>query len=284
MMLSMRQALCRVAFTLPFITSCQMAFAESTRIALLACIDEEQPIPALERYNELDADLHIWMGDNVYVDTQSDLETFHEAYKRLAGAPYFESLRSQGIHLATWDDHDYGDNDELGDYGLKRESLQIFTEFWGNRSLLANPDDGVYHNYLFQDGGRTINVILLDVRFNRDQPDGRGDILGKKQWQWLEESLSQPADLTLLVSGTQFLLSDNANSETWEQYPDSLDRLRRAIRENSSAPVLMLAGDQHYAEANRRDGWLDVDAIEIQFAGVNQIEAPELNYWRADTG
>ena len=255
--------------------------SNTTRIALLGCIDEERPVPALERYANLGADLHLWLGDNVYVDTQNEVDAFYEAYELLRKKPYFEQLRQQGIHLATWDDHDFGDNNETSSYPLKRESLEAFTAFWGNGEALVDPSDGIYQQHVLDFGGKTLNVILLDVRFNRDQPDGNGDILGEKQWQWLEQAIAVDADLTLLVSGTQFLLSANADSETWENYPLSLARLRDLVRLSNTPPVVMISGDQHYAEANVRKQWFDVDAVELQFAGVNQIEGPELNYYRA---
>jgi len=255
--------------------------SNTTRVALLGCIDEERPVPALKRYVELDADLHLWLGDNVYVDTQSDIDAFYEAYDLLSEKPYFTELRGQGVHLATWDDHDFGDNNETSSYPLKRESLGAFTAFWGNSEALADPSDGIYQQHILDFDGKTLNVILLDVRFNRDQPDGNGDILGEKQWQWLEQAIAADADLTLLVSGTQFLLSSNADSETWENYPLSLARLKDLVRLSNPPPVVMISGDQHYAEANVRKQWFDVDAVELQFAGVNQIEEPELNYYRA---
>ncbi len=261
--------------------SATQSMSNTTRIALLGCIDEEQPIPAFERYKDLGADVHLWLGDNVYVDTQDDIDAFYEAYDLLRKKPYFKELRDQGIHLATWDDHDFGDNNETSSYRLKEQSLDAFVQFWGNADYLADSSDGIYQQHTLEFDDKTLNVILLDVRFNRGEPDGNGDILGEKQWQWLERVIATDADLTLLVSGTQFLLSSNADSETWEDYPRSLVRLRDVVRQSSASPIVMISGDQHYAEANVRKHWFDVDAVELQFAGVNQIEQPELNYYRA---
>lgn len=44
--------------------------------------------------------------------------------------------------------------------------------------------------------------------------------------------------------------------------------------------MVFLTGDQHYGEVCRLPRALDYDAIELQFAGVNQIEAPEWNLLR----
>ena len=251
-----------------------------TRIALLGCIDQEEPAPALQSYAASAPDISLWVGDNVYIDTQDEPEAIFQGYRDLAAQPGFEALRAQGIHLATWDDHDYGDNDEDRTYRLKEDGQRAFTEFWGEAGVPAEPEHGIYHARLVETEGRRLHVILLDVRWNRDVPDTGGDILGPAQWAWLERQLAVEADLTLIVSGTQILLPKEAGSETWDNYPGSAERLFEAVRRSGREHVVLVTGDQHYAEVARRRGLMDFDAIELQFAGVNQIEAPELNPWR----
>ncbi len=250
------------------------------RIALLGCIRQYQPVPALQSYVDARPDLSIWVGDNIYVDTQDKPELIAQGYEALARLPGFSQLRAMGQHIATWDDHDYGDNNAGAEYPLKAESTRLFTQFWGLQGQLPHPNDGIYHDRIYEHGGQRLHVIMLDVRTHRDKPDGKGDILGERQWQWLEGALEVRADLTLLVSGSQIFLDRESGSETWDQYPKSFDRLMRSIRQAKSERLVFITGDQHYGEVARKTGALDFDAIELQFAGLNQTEEPEFNSYR----
>ena len=262
------------------IFSVEPAEAGTTRIAVLGCIDQNAPVPALQSYAASGPDISLWVGDNVYIDTQNDPGAIFQGYRDLAAQPGFAALRRQGVHLATWDDHDYGDNDEDRTYRLKDEAHRAFTEFWGDAGVPAEPESGVYQARLIETEGRRLHVIMLDVRWNRDVPDMGGDILGESQWAWLAEQLEVEADLTLIVSGTQILLPREAGSETWDNYPGAAERLFAAVRRSGLEHVVLVTGDQHYGEVARRSDLMDFDAIELQFAGLNQIESPELNPWR----
>ncbi len=252
----------------------------ATRIALLGCIKQEQPAPALQSYAASSPDVSLWVGDNVYIDTQDKPEAIYQGYRDLAAQPGFAALRGTGVHLATWDDHDYGDNNEDRTYRLKESGRAAFMQFWDDAGRPADPAKGIYHARLIETEGRRLHIILLDVRWNRDAPDTGGDILGEAQWAWLEDQLNVEADLTLIVSGTQILLPKEAGSETWDNYPGAADRLFRLVRRSAGERVVLITGDQHYGEVARRRGLLDFDAVELQFAGVNQIEGPAFNPWR----
>ena len=250
------------------------------RVAILGCIRQKKPVPALVAYAAAKADLNLWIGDNVYVDTKDNPEAFAEAYAQLASKPGFAELRAQGVHMATWDDHDYGANDADRTYPLKAVSKAAFQRFWNLETDTSAPEDGVYNSRLFTFGQRRLHVIMLDVRWHRDAPDGRGDMLGEAQWRWLDGRLAVPADLTLLVSGTQILLNAGTGSETWEDYPRARDRLFKMIRKHRREGVVFITGDQHYGEVARARGALGYDAVELQFCGLNQIEKPEKNLYR----
>lgn len=250
------------------------------RIAILGCIRQKKPVPALVAYAAAQADLNLWIGDAVYVDTKDDPAAFTEAYAQLASKPGFAELRAHGVHMATWDDHDYGANDADRTYPLKDVSKTAFQRFWNLETDTSAPDDGVYNSRLFAFGARRLHVIMLDVRWQRDAPDGHGDMLGEAQWCWLDERLAVAADLTLIVSGTQILLTAGTGSETWEDYPRARDRLFEMIRKHRREGVVFITGDQHYGEVARARGALGYDAVELQFCGLNQIEKPEKNLYR----
>ena len=268
------------ALAAPLATAATPSTDPIRRVAILGCIRQMKPVPALVAYAAAKADLNLWIGDNVYVDTKDDPAAFAKAYAQLAQQPGFAELRAQGQHMATWDDHDYGANDADKTYALKEVSKTTFQRFWNLETDTSAPEDGVYNSRLFTFGQRRLHVIMLDVRWRRDAPDGRGDILGEGQWRWLNGRLAVPADLTLVISGTQILLNAGTGSETWEDYPRARDRLFKMVRRHRRQGVVFITGDQHYGEVARARGALGYDAVELQFCGLNQIEKPEKNLFR----
>ncbi|MDR9447529.1 MAG: PA14 domain-containing protein, partial [Balneolaceae bacterium] len=255
------------------------------RIAMLGCVKQTEPIPAFESYAKLDADISLWMGDNVYADTEDDPSFIRQSYQTLASKPFFDDIIGRTTVMATWDDHDFGLNDAGKNYPLKEESKQIFRSFWGLEDDIPADQDGVYHSKFVAHQGHNIQFIFLDPRYNRDEPslDRSGDTLGELQWAWFEEELNKEADLRFIVSGYQVLLNHGTGSETWATFPEARERMFDLIKTTGAEHVIFLTGDQHYAEVSRIRGALDYDAIELQFASVNQIETPEKNIHRVST-
>lgn len=247
------------------------------RLAVIGCHKQFEPAPALVKYLDIEPDLCLWIGDNVYADSEDDFSYIEKCYTALANKPAFQELRKRYPTIATWDDHDFGLNDAGKEYPLKEQSKAYFRQFWGLEDDIPADQDGIYFSRYIAQGGKTIQVILLDVRYNRDQPLTDGDVLGAKQWGWLEEELQKPADLRLIVSGFQILLTEEAGSETWAKFPSARQRLFQLIRRTGAQHVLFLTGDQHYGEVCRMPNVLDYDAVELQFAGINQIEDGEYN-------
>ncbi len=248
-----------------------------TRIGILGCLRQFEPSPALHRYLEASPDICLWVGDNIYADTDDDPEVLRRCYAALEARPVFKALRNQSTFVATWDDHDYGNNDEGRDYPLKDFSRGLFRSFWQMEEFIPEDRDGIYHVRRFPGGEHGLQIILLDPRYNRDDEGPEADTLGHNQWQWLEEQLLQPASLRLIVSGYQILLGADVTSETWDKFPKARQRLFDLIRATAAENVIFITGDQHYAEVLKLDRALDIDAWEFQFSGINQIEKSHYN-------
>jgi alkaline phosphatase D len=247
------------------------------RLLILGCLSQDNPAPALPKAVVSEPDLTLWIGDNVYADSTDDIGYIRRCYETLAAKPGFAELRAKAPWIATWDDHDYGYNNAGKEYPLKTHTKALFREFWLLEDRLPADRDGVYYTETREIDGQVIQFILLDVRYNRDEPGTGGDVLGQKQWAWLENELAKPADLRLIISGFQILLDARAGSETWAKFETARQRLFDVVRSSGAQGTLFVTGDQHYGEVLRLPGALDYDAIELQFAGVNQIEDPEWN-------
>ena len=86
-------------------------------------------MPILRTVLEWNPDLFVYLGDNIYGDT-SDMQLLEAKYAKLAANRDFQALRAAMPTIATWDDHDYGENDAGKEFPLKAESKDIFLKFW----------------------------------------------------------------------------------------------------------------------------------------------------------
>jgi alkaline phosphatase D len=243
--------------------------APLTRIAFGSCAHQDHPQPIWDAVLAAEPDLFIFLGDNVYADT-TDFSTMRAIYDRQAAVPGWRRLRAMTEVVATWDDHDYGENDGGADFtgkeGAKEEFLRFF-EIPRDAPVRGRP--GVYSARVFGPPARRVQVILLDTRTFRGplirrpehevdsirgrylpQTDPTVSMLGERQWQWLEQQLRQPAVVRLLVSSVQLAANDHG-WEKWGNLPHERLRLLELLRSSEAGGVIVLSGDRHLAEISR---------------------------------
>lgn len=246
-----------------------------SKIAFGSCGHQNHPLPIFNRIVEHHPDLFIFLGDNIYGDTKS-MDTLRADYARLARKPSFRNLAGNVEILATWDDHDYGWNDIGRHYAYKKESKEIFLDFFNEPdSSERRRHEGIYTSYLYEHEGKKLQIILLDNRTFRDNlvpyngqvdhdsryfyrldyspiqtPDST--LLGKNQWKWLKEQLKIPADIRIIGTGTQFGIEYNGY-EAWANFPHEQKRMIELIKSTKANGVFFISGDVHYAEISRMD-------------------------------
>src|SRR5262249_9540800 len=103
--------------------------APLSRIVFGSCAHQDKPQPIWKPILEARPELFLFLGDNIYADTE-DMEVMRKKYDKLANLPGFKKLRETCPVLATWDDHDFGVNDGGADYARRRESQQLFLDFF----------------------------------------------------------------------------------------------------------------------------------------------------------
>ncbi len=225
-----------------------------------SCLYQNRAHPALGVAIERDPDAFVFLGDNVYADSTNPMQ-IRAAYDRLARSDLVRELRRTTDIYAVWDDHDYGANDAGAGFPAREASERIFEEFWDIDGAAASRP-GIYRSARLADGD--IQLILLDTRSFRSplararpRPEGKGPyaqseggtILGAEQWEWLERTLEQPAELRIIASSIQVLASHHG-WESWANFPHERERLLSLVAA-ADGPAVFISGDRHFAEISR---------------------------------
>lgn len=249
---------------------------EITKIGMLGCHVQDRIAPSIPYFaDSLQPKYCIWLGDNVYADTETDSNHIQRQYDKLAAKPGFQKLWSQSKFYCTWDDHDYGLNNADKNYRYKEASKRMFRAFWKLEQEIPEQQDGIYYADIeTQNNGKKIQFIMLDGRYNLDKSRGHKDALGEKQWVWLEEQLKKEADVRFIVLGYQILLNRPTFWEALVKLGDSRKRLFEIIERTQANKVIFLTGDQHTAEVLRSMSPVRYKTYEIMACGINQTETP----------
>ena len=237
-----------------------------TRIALGSCIRQNRPQPIWEAVRRFEPDLLLLLGDNIYGDTE-DMAELRAKYDALAANPGFAALRREVPIIGVWDDHDYGVNDGGREYPRRRESQQVFCDFFCvPADSPRRQQEGIYHAVSCGPPGRRVQFIGLDTRYHRSplkslpreqrvkgngyyvpDPDPAATFLGAEQWAWLATVLAEPAEIRIVLSSIQVLAMEHG-FEKWANFPGERARLIETIRQAGATGVILVSGDRHAAE------------------------------------
>jgi alkaline phosphatase D len=134
-----------------------------SRIAFGLCANHRLQ-PAWDAVVAAHPDLSLFLGDNIYADTE-DMDVLRRTYQRLGEQPGFQKLNETCPILATWDDHDFGANDAGGEDPKKRESQQVFLDFFGvSKNDPRRGAGGRLRDRFFGPFGKRVQIMLLDTR------------------------------------------------------------------------------------------------------------------------
>jgi len=229
-------------------------------IAIGSCNRQDEPQVIWPTIARQQPDLWVWLGDNIYGDTQ-DMEVLATKYRKQKFHPAYATFRAFVPVIGIWDDHDYGVNDGDKNYPRKEASKDLMMDF-----LDVAPDaavrqrEGAYQSYTFGPKGKRVKIILLDGRYFRDplqkSTDGKrryvankeGDLLGEAQWEWFESQLrDSEADVHIIGCGIQMISAEHGY-EKWANFPRSRERLFELITKYELKHPLLISGDRHISE------------------------------------
>ena len=264
------------------------------RIAAGSCIRQDKPQPIWRAVAAFAPDVLLLLGDNIYGDSE-DMAVLRVKYEALAADPGFGPLRARVPIVAVWDDHDYGANDAGREYPRRRESQQVFLDFFGVAADSAlRRQEGIYRSLVVGPPGQRVQFICLDTRFHRsplatipkserrrgegpygptDDPDAT--VLGAEQWRWLAGVLTEPAELRIVLSSIQVAATEH-HWEQWGNFPAERARLLRTVRESGARGLVVVSGDRHSAEISRiapAADTLDYPLYDLTASSLNQPQS-----------
>lgn len=201
-------------------------------------------------------DMWIWLGDNIYADTE-DMDKMKAKYDKQDQIRGYADLKTKTMIAGIWDDHDYGLNDGGKEYPKKKESRDLLFEFIDlPKDHEAWDREGAYHDHTIKKGDLTVDILITDGRYFKEvterkdgvyASDPDAELLGEEQWKWLVKKMhNSKADLIILVSGIQ-IIPDEHRFEKWANHPTDRNRLFGLIADIET-PVIALSGDRHRGE------------------------------------
>ena len=258
-----------------------------------SCAKEYKDMPILDAIAKDDPDVFIFLGDNIYGDTE-DMSVLKGKYEMLDSHPGFRKLKQTSELIAIWDDHDYGENDAGKEYPQKDASRDIMLNFWQEpKGSPRYQRDGIYTSYMYGEKNQLVQVILPDLRWNRDElhevsktnylftripnnmgpykasPNKGASMLGEKQWQWLEAELLKPATIKIIASSLQ-LLPEFTGWESWANFPEDRKRLLTFIEKHKISGVIFISGDTHWGEISKVTSDDGYSLWEVTSSGLSE--------------
>jgi len=134
-----------------------------SKIAFGSCSSQNHPLPIFDVVVKHEPDLFVFLGDNIYADSWS-MSTIKRKYQQLADKPTFQNLKAHVPLIATWDDHDFGQNDGGKQYPFKKQTKKIFLDFFNEPDSSDRwKHDGVYTSYMYDFNGKKLQIILNKI-------------------------------------------------------------------------------------------------------------------------
>ena len=238
---------------------------------------------------EQDPQLMLLLGDQHY-ENSNDVADHREAFRRLEKIEGYSRMRNTVPTFAIWDNHDYA----KGYLGRHHPNAAAIEEVFlaENRVPLGDARRsrvGVYGAWVFGKKPNRVQIIMLDSHRHRDSlPKGKKfgvsddhekTILGKEQWEWLDEQLKRDAEVRVVASSIQ-VISNEHQWQRWGVFPHERQRLLEKLTKATGTSVI-LSGDRHRGEIARLEQPDSKPICEVTASGWAQMyDSPEPNQFR----
>lgn len=189
------------------------------------------------------------LGDLAVDDREDNINMHRSDYLLRDISAAWQSLASNVPLYATWDDHDYLNNDLSGiperfDEEDRTKLREVWSQNWNNPE---HPGEGIYFNTRIG----PVEIIMLDTRSCRTNKErGKyGSYLGLEQQNWLKETLlKSTAPFKIVSSGTMWSDYVTKAKDSWGSWDtEAREEIFSLIQKNNVSGVLFVSGDRHGA-------------------------------------
>ena len=229
------------------------------RFALCSCMDDGLHTPGIwQDLNIEKPDVIFFLGDSVYCDKETTIAASnanpHKLFRRFCeGRLTLEIYFSQRLTpiIATWDDHDFAQNDTGSQFPFVKESQENFLSFFMQESAYCRGlENGPGVSSAFVMGRQ--QFILLDDRSYRSFQGSRDPHAhwGKEQQTWFINRVRNHDGPTWLFNGSQFFPKMMFKESVSGDHPVQLETLVQELRQ-SGKKIIFGSGDVHFSEISK---------------------------------
>ncbi len=249
----------------------------SLRLAVVSCArDDLQDINKIWKTLAKDKPKIVLMiGDNTYADigikgvlsTMTAARLWDRHMETRNKITFFRQQKLIPV-FATWDDHDYGQNNGGRDFKLKEASAKVFSAFFPMQ--LNSQDFSAGPGVARQLPVGHQNFILLDNRSFRAPAGAKQNKqhFGAKQIQWAMGRMKKK-QLNWLISGDQFFGGYHPFESFEGQHKKAFQSFRQRIIK-TQAPIVFVSGDRHMSEVMKiSKGSIGQETYEITSSPIH---------------
>ena len=226
----------------------------------------------LDVMSDIESDLMVWMGNNVYFDSKetNSFRGMLNKYKQVRKRDKVNNFMKLMPHIAIWNKMDFGLNTSDTRFALKDSSLMAFNLFWPNAPKkvynYSFRDAGVYKRYDYED----VEIFMLDNRMfkttlSKDEPH----LLGVNQMnRFINEIMGSNAAFKFIVFGNS-ILSEGEDEETFSAYTEEYEEFMRRLHLSRIDGVVLLSGDTFETELLKEERDYAYPLYELKFPGLS---------------
>ncbi len=234
----------------------------------------------IDRMGQLDLDVFIHLGDELYLDEVFDAGGSYAMYVAAWAAGHGGGYRAlypnQGAYF-TWDDHEVTDNGSISPFSPTPEETEktdnAIRAYYTCHPIEATVRaDRLWRSFRW---GQTVEFIILDGRYDA-KIEGE-NYLSPAQEQFLLDTLkASPCVFKCIVNSAPFASlpeSTPENSDRWQQFSQRA-RIKQFIDDNAITGIVSITGDIHMSYVGR----LELDPVTLADA-IPEICVTSGNVW-----
>jgi len=216
------------------------------------------------------------LGDIAVQDREINLGMHRADYLMRDLFPGWQDLVATVPVYATWDDHDYYNDDRAGfregfSERDKMEICDVFRQAWNNPSYGFGDERG---GVFLRTRVGPCDIIMVDNRYFRSGKEG--SFLGDEQMEWLKKQLLECKGPFIIIScGTMWSDYVQNGKDSWGKYdPEGREDIFNLIEENGIGGVILISGDRHGARGFRIPRSSGFEFYEFEVASLGGRKGP----------